>query len=147
MAKDTVQCEAIQFKVLIKPTEIGLLVLKRLQRPHIDRSAELRRFVELGYASEQAGFILDGTVLRHAGRIWDIQPGVAGQLPDSPCQPLASQVQESPAQHPAQPAVPTAIGHDDNSSVSSDAEATCDTADDGTDTKSPLRSRLRNLSG
>lgn len=31
------------------------------------------------YAAEQAGFILDGTVLRHAGRMWDTQPDLTSQ--------------------------------------------------------------------
>lgn len=53
--------------------------MKRMERPHLDKSAELRRFIELGYAAEQAGFILDGTVLRHAGRMWDTQPDLSSQ--------------------------------------------------------------------
>jgi hypothetical protein len=53
--------------------------MKRLQRPALDRSAELRRLIELGYAAEQAGFILDGTILRNGGRIWDVQPVFASE--------------------------------------------------------------------
>jgi hypothetical protein len=74
MAKDNPHGATVQYKVLLKPTDIGLLVMKRMERPHLDKSAELRRLIELGYAAEQAGFILDGTVLRHAGRMWDTQP-------------------------------------------------------------------------
>jgi len=74
MAKDNPKGTAVQFKVHLKPTEVGALVIKRMERPHADKSVELRRYIELGYAAEQAGFILDGTVLRHAGRVWDIQP-------------------------------------------------------------------------
>jgi hypothetical protein len=74
MAKDDAEVSAVQVKVLLKPNEIGLHVMRRLERPHMDKSAELRRFIELGYAAEQAGFILDGTVLRHAGRAWPMQP-------------------------------------------------------------------------
>lgn len=79
MAKGTPNSAAVQYKVHLKPTEIGTLVMKRMERPHLDKSAELRRFIELGYAAEQAGFILDGTVLRHAGRMWDTQPDLSSQ--------------------------------------------------------------------
>lgn len=76
MAKGNSKSAAVQYKVHLKPTEIGTLVMKRMERQHLDKSAELRRFIELGYAAEQAGFILDGTVLRHAGRMWDTQPDI-----------------------------------------------------------------------
>lgn len=79
MAKDNLEGKGIQYKVLIRPTVIGLLVMKRLNRPHVDMSAELRRLIELGYAAEQSGFILDETTLRHAGRIWDVQPVLSVQ--------------------------------------------------------------------
>jgi hypothetical protein len=39
----------------------------------MDKSAELRRLVELGMAAELAGFSLDGTVLRFGGRVWDMR--------------------------------------------------------------------------
>jgi hypothetical protein len=39
----------------------------------------VRRFIELGYAAEQAGFIFNGTVLRYTARIWDIQPDLKSQ--------------------------------------------------------------------
>lgn len=74
MAKENPQSSTMKYKVLLRPTAIGVLVMDRLQRPHLDMSAELRRLIELGYAAEQSGFILDGTVLRHAGRVWDTQP-------------------------------------------------------------------------
>lgn len=74
MAKDNLEGKGTQYKVLIRPTVIGLLVMKRLNRPHVDMSSELRRLIELGYAAEQSGFILDETTLRHAGRIWEVQP-------------------------------------------------------------------------
>jgi hypothetical protein len=74
MAKDISEGATAQYKVLIRPTDVGLLVMSRLQRPALDKSAELRRLIELGYAAEQAGFILDGTILRNGGRVWDVQP-------------------------------------------------------------------------
>lgn len=73
MAKDNPEASTAQYKVLITPTDVGLLVLKRLQRPARDKSAELRRLIESGYAAEQAGFILDRTILRNGGRVWDVQ--------------------------------------------------------------------------
>lgn len=80
MAKGNANGAAVQYKVHLKPTDVGVRVMKRMERPHLDKSAELRRFIELGYAAEQAGFILDGTVLRHAGRMWDTQPDFGLQL-------------------------------------------------------------------
>lgn len=74
MAKDNPEGATAQYKVFIRPTDVGLFVLQRLQRPALDKSAELRRLIELGYAAEQAGFILDGTILKNGGRVWDIQP-------------------------------------------------------------------------
>lgn len=73
MAKGIQNSAAVQYKVHLKPTEVGALVMKRLERPHLDKSAELRRLIELGFAAEQAGFILDGTVLRNGGRVWDVK--------------------------------------------------------------------------
>lgn len=81
MAKGNANSATVQYKVHLKPTEIGLHVMKRLERPHVDASPELRRLIELGYAAEQAGFILDGTVLRHAGRSWETQPDLGAVLP------------------------------------------------------------------
>ncbi len=69
MAKDNPEASTAQYKVLIRPTGVGLLVLKWLQRPALNKSAELRGLIELGYAAEQAGFILDGTILRNGGRV------------------------------------------------------------------------------
>jgi hypothetical protein len=148
MAKDKPQGSTAQYKVLLKPTDIGLLVMRRLSRPHVDKSTELRRLIELGYAAEQAGFILDGTALRHAGRMWDTQPdlgsdahGVASPVPASP--------QAGLERHPARrtksgerdadmPAASAAQGDPQVESARSDASPT------GT---SSLRGNLRNLSG
>lgn len=70
MAKDT-RSSSKQEKVTLRATPVGSRVMERLSLPNIDKSAELRRFIELGYACEQAGFILDGETLRHGGRVWD----------------------------------------------------------------------------
>lgn len=61
-------------KVTLRPTEMGVHVIERLKRPGTDKSAMLRHLIELGYACEQAGFILDGSTLRHAGSTWHVQP-------------------------------------------------------------------------
>ena len=60
-------------KVTLRATPVGARVIQRLELPNIDKSAELRRLVELGFAAELAGFTLDGTVLRFGGRVWDMR--------------------------------------------------------------------------
>lgn len=65
--------KSIQEKVTIRPTPIGARVIERLEIPHIDKSGELRRLLELGFAAELAGFSLDGVVLRFGGRVWDLR--------------------------------------------------------------------------
>lgn len=77
MAKGNVSGAAVQFKVHFKPTDVGARVIERMGRPYLDKSAELRRLIELGFASEQAGFILDGTELRNGGRVWLAYPASA----------------------------------------------------------------------
>jgi hypothetical protein len=74
MTKDTQARASRQEKVTLRATPVGARVIERLSLPNIDKSAELRRLIELGFACEQAGFILDGEVLRQAGRAWDMQP-------------------------------------------------------------------------
>lgn len=74
MAKDNPEVATAQYKVLIRRTDVGLLVMKRLQRPPLDKSAERRGLMELAYAAEQAGFILDLTILKNGVQVWDVQP-------------------------------------------------------------------------
>lgn len=64
-------------KVTLRATPVGARVIQRLELPNLDKSAELRRLVELGFAAELAGFTLDGTVLRFGGRVWDMRTEVA----------------------------------------------------------------------
>jgi hypothetical protein len=145
MAKGDPNSVTVQYKVHLKPTEVGLLVMKRLERPHLDVSPELRRFIELGYAAEQAGFMLDGTVLRHAGRLWDIQPDLS-----APAQSDTAPVVDKPSTgqtrsaarlskpKPASAAVGTAdTGAEPVGEKGSAAEAT----------GSSLRANLRGISG
>lgn len=66
--------KSIQEKITIRPTPVGARVIQRLSIPHMDKSGELRRLVELGFAAELAGFSLDGETLRFGGRVWDLRP-------------------------------------------------------------------------
>lgn len=148
MAKDNSQGAGTQYKVLLKPTDVGLLVMRRMERPHLDKSAELRRLIELGYAAEQAGFILDGTVLRHGGRVWDVQPTLS---PDA--QPRASAVTRERSQVDA--AGQRAGTQADSSPVAEASPAPMPVAPapaaeagkkDQAAKGSPMRANLRNLS-
>lgn len=144
MAKGNPNSAAVQFKVHLKPTEIGLHVMKRMERPHLDKSAELRRFIELGYAAEQAGFILDGSVLRHAGRIWDIQPDLSVQSENqvSTAYSGKSSLKRSGDQL-AEPA-PASPG---GSTGPTDQKAAASQSETSATRSSALRSNLRGISG
>lgn len=146
MAKGDPNSVTVQYKVHLKPTAIGRLVIERLARPHMDVSPELRRFIELGYAAERAGFILDGTVLRHAGRAWDTQPDVSVQaLPEAGLTDAkpAARGQRVQTSRSAKPASDTAgsggnqVKHDPPVEGASDASTKAGS----------LRGRLRGLSG
>jgi hypothetical protein len=146
MAKGDPNSVTVQYKVHLKPTEIGRLVIQRLARPHLDVSPELRRFIELGYACEQAGFILDGTILRHAGRAWDTQPALTAERsiqevakPDRAPQ-LRPRANSKPAQN-GEPAAPL-----DGTAPWPAAVSPKLTAEDGSQNKGSLRNRLRGLS-
>jgi len=146
MAKGNPNSAAVQYKVHLKPTEVGLLVMKRMERPHLDKSAELRRFIELGYAAEQAGFILDGTVLRHAGRMWDTQPDLTAQALNhsapSPDQ-QAAQPTRPPVRRSAKPTPEAASLGAGDATPALPAEK----ADVTSAPASSLRGKLRGLSG
>ena len=73
--------KARQEKVTLRETPMGSRVINRLALPNIDKSAELRRLIELGIACELAGFILDGETLRQGGRVWEMQPHRLDSLP------------------------------------------------------------------
>jgi hypothetical protein len=143
MAKGNPNSAAVQFKVHLKPTEIGMHVMKRMERPHLDKSAELRRFIELGYAAEQAGFILDGSVLRHAGRTWDIQPDL-GMQSQSQCPTFhTEQLQTNGSDDQFGESAPVTAAAPDEARkkpAASDSKAS-------TTPSSALRSNLRGISG
>lgn len=148
MAKENPLGAAIPYKVLLKPTDVGLLVMKRMERPHLDKSAELRRLIELGYAAEQAGFILDGTVLRHGGRVWDVQPQLS---PDAqPGIATASSVVASAgaAERPDRTDIDRRDSeHESPTPVPATASTSAKTGkQDGAKKGSPMRANLRNLS-
>lgn len=140
--------KSVQEKVAIRPTPIGARVIQRLSIPHIDKSGELRRLRELGFAAELAGFNLDGSVLRHGGRVWDLRSELehkstgehSAMTSPQPSTPSASEVTSvfvEPKPVPAasaqtQPLAPP------------NAEASVEPA---ANQESSLRSNLRGLSG
>ena len=64
-------------RFILRPTVVGEAIMDRLSAPGVDRAAESRRWIELGFAAEQAGFRMDGSQLRHADRAWHVQPELA----------------------------------------------------------------------
>lgn len=56
------------FRLFLRPTAIGKMIIDRLTSEGVDRQAEARRWIELGYMCEQAGFRVEGTTLFQAGR-------------------------------------------------------------------------------
>lgn len=135
-----------QEKVTLRDTEIGVLVKRRLARPNIDKSAELRRFIELGFAAERAGFILDGSVLRHAGQAWHTQPdlgdGVVRTVAAMPAEPA---VAEFPVDgHPAGSSPPGLRDRPVSAGLTSVEEVNSRSAPPAS---AGLTSRLRKLSG
>ena len=90
------------FRLFLRPTPIGNAIIERLKAEGTDRQADARRWVELGYALEQAGFRLDGTTVYHAGRVFAADQVPAGAAPAAP---VASE--SFVASAPAEPAPST----------------------------------------
>jgi hypothetical protein len=65
------------FRLFLKPTIIGQAIIDRLSPEGADRQALARRWIELGYALEQAGFRLDGTTLFQGARPLSLEMPVA----------------------------------------------------------------------
>lgn len=146
MAKGDPNSVTVQYKVHLKPTEIGRLVIERLARPHVDVSPELRRFIELGYAAERAGFILDGTVLRHAGRMWDTQPNVADLAQDETG--LAGEKPAARRQGPQAPRSPKpSVGSQSPVPGEADPVPPAESTNANPSAAPSLRDKLRGLSG
>jgi len=145
MAKDNPEALTAQYKVLIRPTDVGLLVMKRLQRPALDKSAELRRLIELGYAAEQAGFILDGTILRNGGRVWDVQPVLASERGQEQIKAAKSEITTTPSSTSSSDGSDSAVA----SAIIADAPVACEATtlnDAKGGARTGLRANLRKLS-
>lgn len=144
MKKDRPVASIVE-KLTVRPTEIGVHIIERLERKGADKSAWLRHLLELGFACEQAGFILDGSVLRHAGSVWHIQPQLssAGN---------ALELQAGPTPAPIAKAAPQAAMHEPAAEAASKPAASLSPAVgtkvdcDPPSASSGLSARLRGLS-
>jgi hypothetical protein len=140
--------KSVQEKVTIRPTPVGARVIQRLGIPHMDKSGELRRLLELGFAAELAGFSLDGNVLRHGGRVWDLRSDLeqseAGEHGSrtSP-QPPASLASEAAGTGTDPKSVPAAAVEKQQTTLP-EADGAVELA---AHQDSPLRANLRGLSG
>ena len=145
MADDLVQVAA----TAVKLRTWHLIILSRRGRlwqlDNADESAELHRLVELSYAAEQAGFILDGTILRNGGRIWDVQPVFAsegGREQGNAAQPDAT---ATPSSTSSISGADSAVEPPTEADASVDREATTRTEAKG-GAGTGLRANLRKLS-
>lgn len=136
-------------KVTLRATPVGARVIQRLELPNIDKSAELRRLVELGFAAELAGFTLDGTVLRFGGRVWDMRAEL-GQVRTDIALPVARDQSPSAVSGASPEATATRISQtpesvpENNSTGSSPGNGS---AGLGTEAQSVLLTNLRGLAG
>lgn len=140
--------KSVQEKVTIRPTPIGARVIQRLGIPHMDKSGELRRLLELGFAAELAGFSLDGSVLRHGGRVWDLRSELEQSIAREHVSTTAPQATASPASEAASAstdsnAAPT-VAVDQQPSALPDALSAVKLE---AYQESPLRANLRGLAG
>lgn len=69
------------FRLFLKPTVIGQAIIDRLSPEGADRQALARRWIELGYALEQAGFRLDGSTVFQGARPLSLEAPVAVSVP------------------------------------------------------------------
>jgi len=95
------------FRLFLRPTAVGRIIIDRLTSDGADRQAEARRWIELGYMCEQAGMRLDGSTLVQAGR-----PAAAEHLTPAPVAiqstPIAAQSAAVAVSRPVQQAAPSA---------------------------------------
>lgn len=106
------------FRLFLRPTAIGRVIIDRLSEEGADRQADSRRWIELGYAVEQAGFRLDGTtVYQGAHRLAVDQPAAihapvalvpTAALQPAPAAPLGVAAAPGAAVTPVAPAQPPA---------------------------------------
>ncbi|MFJ1470268.1 hypothetical protein [Massilia orientalis] len=78
------------FRLFLKPTAIGQAIIDRLSPEGADRQALARRWIELGYALEQAGFRLDGTTVFQGARPLSLEAAVALPIPSHGLQSSAA---------------------------------------------------------
>lgn len=69
------------FRLFLKPTIVGQAIIDRLSPEGADRQALARRWIELGYALEQAGFRMDGTTVFQGARPLAVETPVAVPVP------------------------------------------------------------------
>lgn len=115
------------FRLFLKPTVIGQAIIDRLSPEGADRQALARRWIELGYALEQAGFRLDGTTVFQGARPVSLDTLVAVPVSSPWFQPPAAEaaqrggsVAEAPV--PAHTSLPTSTTSTDMAPASSNAE-------------------------
>jgi len=140
--------KSVQEKVTIRPTPIGARVIRRLGIPHMDKSGELRRLLELGFAAELAGFSLDGSVLRHGGRVWDLgsdlEQNVAGEHGSMASPPPPASSASEAAGAASDPKSAPAAAVEKQRTTEPEAQGAVGTK---AHQESPLRANLRGLSG
>lgn len=78
------------FRLFLRPTAIGKVIIERLSADGAERQANSRRWIELGYTLEQAGFRLDGTTLYLGGRPFAAEQMLTVQVPASAQEPAAA---------------------------------------------------------
>lgn len=78
------------FRLFLRPTLVGKIIIDRLTAEGADRQAEARRWIELGYMCEQAGFRLDGNTLFQAGRPAATSPTAQLPVPSTPVAAVVS---------------------------------------------------------
>lgn len=144
MTKDTQARASRQEKVTLRATPVGARVIERLSLPNIDKSAELRRLIELGFACEQAGFILDGEVLRQAGRAWDMQPDFNSSTRTAPAASAGSSHSTRALVSEEARTQPIEVS---SSELAKDAGLAHDGNGEARTGESPLLANLRSLSG
>lgn len=69
------------FRLFLRPTIIGKAIIDRLSVDGADRQADARRWLELGYAAELAGFRLDGATISQVAHALTADKLAAGNGP------------------------------------------------------------------
>lgn len=113
------------FRLFLKPTAIGQAIIDRLSPEGADRQALARRWIELGYALEQAGFRLDGTTVFQGARPLSLEAPVAVPVPAQWLQ--APVVEATPREAPvAEASVPAQASQQASTASAAVAPASAD---------------------